>query len=93
MTMEEYRQKLEVLYAKMQHEKQELIKEYSLANNKYKEGDIIEDHIGLGKIISIGFYISTETPQCVYQCKPLNKDGSYSKRKSMRTIYAMNIKH
>jgi hypothetical protein len=91
MTRETFDERLRGLYAKLEHEKNELIKEYAAANNQYKVGDIIEDHSGRGEITSIGFYISASTPQCIYTCRPLNKDGSYSKKDKNRYIYAMNI--
>jgi hypothetical protein len=93
MTMQEYKEEMKILAAKYEDSRRKLIKKYADANNPYKEGDIIEDHIGRGEIISIGYFMSFDTPQCVYRCKVVNKDGSYSKRDNVRAIYRSNLKH
>ena len=68
--------------------------EYATSNNPYKEGDIIEDHIGKGQWNG-NYHISTRDsdslPEMVYHCRVLKKDGTPTKKEEYRGIYGSNI--
>lgn len=72
----------------------ELEHEYVTSNNPYKEGDIIEDHIGKGlwngkyEVYSSG---RNSIPEMVYHCRVLKKDGTPTKREEYRPIFSSNI--
>lgn len=72
-----------------------LKKQYAEENNPYKVGDIIEDHIGKGKILSwkvkIPFYGYIPS-YMVYECDNLTRNGTINKREPKRKIYQINIK-
>ena len=94
MTREEYERRREEIIKS--HEKQiaELRRDYSASVNPYKVGDIIEDHIGKGMIISI--YHSWDTlndkPMSRYFCQNLTKKGEVNKKEPERYIFSTNIK-
>ena len=72
----------------------ELKKEFVTSNNPYKEGDIIEDHIGKG-LWNGNYHIYTRDsdslPEMVYHCRVLKKDGTPTKKEEYRGIYGSNI--
>ena len=94
MTYEEYkRQEAEIdLNAKMQ--KNLLMAEFVKANNPYKIGDIVTDHIGsiiIDKIQSAWGYGGTP-PSAVYGGLVLKKDGTPTKKMERRSVFQGNIK-
>jgi hypothetical protein len=94
MTKEEFVAERNKLADQHQKDLKELTIKYVLANNPYKEGDIIKDHVGSIKIESIGFYGSTfiGTPSCAYTGIELKKDGTPKKANVKRTIYQENVR-
>lgn len=75
-TKEDYRERLDELKDEYKKKRKALYKEFALANNPVKVGDIIEDNHKIIKVESIGYSISSETfhPTCCYQGSELNKD-------------------
>ena len=93
MTREEYNKQKEALNKEYQKSLRELAVRYALENNPYKIGDIIEDHIGKGKII--GWFVTIwgdELPTMMYKCDNLTKKGKIKKRVPYRIICQLNIK-
>jgi len=91
MTKEEYKIEMNQIEKRFDAEKKELYKRYAFANNPYKVGDIITDHIGSIQIQKIQTYVSLSYPECVYTGIELNKDGNPSKKQRHITIYQSNI--
>lgn len=93
MKEQEYNDRLERLKKEFENNKKALIIEYAVSNNPYKVGDIIEDHISKGEIISWQAHKSymKKLPSLVYKCKNLTKLGSVSKREPQRNIYQYQI--
>lgn len=94
MTKEEYKMKLTALAAEHERKVSALRKEYAQSNNPYKVGDVIEDHIGKGKILNMYMSIATPTgtPEMRYNVEELRKDGSPRKRPTQRIVSQSNIK-
>lgn len=65
--------------------------EYAHANNPYKEGDVVTDHIGSIRVEKIGVHVSGGDAQCVYTGVQLKKDGQVSKVQNHTTIYQSNL--
>lgn len=95
MTRQEYEQKKKILKQDYDHNLYILDREYAMANNPYKIGDIIEDHIGRIKIekISFGYSFPHETPECIYYGIEVKKDNTPKKKQDLnRKIFQSNIK-
>lgn len=63
--------------------------------NPHKVGDIIEDHIGFGRVIETYVHISQFNYRSVdiyYKCDNLTKKLEIHKRDPKRTIYHSNLK-
>ena len=70
----------------------ELAKKFALENNPYKKGDIIQDHIGRGRILGYKLYYGINSlPSLVYRCENLTKKGEVNKKEPVREIYQNNI--
>lgn len=107
MTKQEYDEKLKVIEENYDLLKKDLYKNFAFANNPYKVGDIITDHIGSIKIEKIRFkrppynFLPTSPecvyegiellPQCVYEGIELTKKGEPKKNESRRIVYQDNI--
>lgn len=91
MTTEIFEQKKKELYAQYEQNLLSLIKEYCIANNPYKIGDIVTDHAGSGRIVEIKIYSGRYNPCCIYVCENLTKSGTVNKREPKRNIYQSNI--
>ena len=95
MTLEEYKKKQLDLKADYELACRRLREEYALSNNPYKIGDIIEDHIGKGRIRKVAaIYIAFTDimPTLVYECDNLTKKGEIQKREPIRRIFQCNIR-
>lgn len=68
-----------------------LKKKYANANNPYKVGDTIQDHISKGIIERISYYFGYDV-ECRYFCLELKKDGTPRKYKNKRWFFQSNIK-
>jgi hypothetical protein len=93
MDFETYKEKIKDLEKEFENKKTALMKEFVLANNPYKIGDKITDHIGTIIIESIGFaYIGYGSPPCAtYFGKELKKDGEPKKNGNKRRVWQSNI--
>lgn len=93
MTYEEYKNKIKEIEAEANHRKKLLMKVYCDANNPYKVGDIVKDHIGSIQIESIAYDYgsSYSAPCCVYKGPVLKKDLTPVKRGEKRSCYQSNI--
>ena len=94
MNKDELKKKISELKIKYETEKRLLFKKYAFSNNKYKIGDIIEDHIGYAKIIKISWtyvFLSYES-QCFYECDNLTKKFKIIKKQPSRTVWQSNVK-
>ena len=71
----------------------ELDKKYALANNPYKIGDIITDHIGSLKIEKTKLYrtYSDRLPSLIYFGVELKKDGTPRVRQENRGVHQTNL--
>lgn len=94
MTREEYERRLEELTSVHKKKVYNLRVEYSSSINPYKVGDVIEDHIGKGRILSIypGWDGYGDKPQIRFYCENLTKKGEINKREPERNIYFTNLK-
>ena len=94
MSEETYKAGREAFYNAYLVKIDELKKEFVTSNNPYKEGDIIEDHIGKGMWngeYGVYTYDRYSLPEMTYQCRVLKKDGTPTKKEEYRTIYGSNI--
>jgi len=91
MTQEELKKELKELAKKYEQEKFEVYKKYALANNPYKIGDFVTDHVATIQVQKIGIYISDGVSSCTYTGIQYNKDGKISKKQDHTTAYQMNI--
>lgn len=97
MTIEEFRKEYMELESNFAEKKKEIYKKFALANNKYKIGEIIEDHICVGRIIRIAFFMNTllsDKPcECRYICERLRKkDLQPVKNGEKVDIYQSNVR-
>lgn len=91
MTLEEYKAKKKE--ARLNYEKtiHEIDMEYANSFG-YKPGDIITDHLGDARIISVGYYYELNgdvLPK--YYCDNLTKKGEIKKKEPNRYVYHSNI--
>jgi len=92
MTKEVYDKKWMEIKISFDAAKNGLYREFAYANNPYKHGDIVTDHIGSIKIEKIQIYLGLNPyPQCVYIGVELTKKGEPNKRGNKRNIYQSNI--
>jgi len=91
MTKEELEKEMVELEKQHYANQRKLYQKYALANNPYKEGDIITDHVASIQIQSIGLHVSMGEPCCKYIGLQLNKDGKPSKKQDHNIIYQTNI--
>jgi len=95
MTEKEYLDNRIKLLKKHDDEISDLQRTFAFSNSQHFADDIIKDHIGFGKIISIKYtkrsYYSTELPECVYYCEELTAKQEPKKRPSKRFIYKRNL--
>jgi len=93
-TIEKQITEYENLILEKRKELVDMKKKYALVLSPYKPGDIIEDHLGKGRVISLHPYtdIFDGTMKVRYHCENLTKNGGVSKVKPYRDIYQPNIK-
>jgi hypothetical protein len=88
MTIEQLNKNLETLAFQYEESKRTLIKEYCLANNPYKVGDVFTDHLGSILIEYIKFSIYDKC--CAYNGVELTKKGEPNKRGTRRNAWQKN---
>lgn len=93
MTLEEYKNRLKEIADERLSKEKVLAKEYANANNPYKVGDIVEDHIGKVLVEQIQYsYDIFHMPCAVYIGSELKKDNSKKKNDSKREVYQTNLR-
>lgn len=97
MTKEEYINKKETLKREYEKECKKLTLDYCMSKTPYSVGDIVEDHIGVGRIDSIGGiwnnYIGSNNVSLWFCCTELRKsDLTPKKNNAVREVYEDNIK-
>ena len=90
MDFEEYELKINELKHQHNRDIHNLKKEYAMANNTVKIGEVVQDHIGKIIVESIGVYYA-DKPECFYCGTELKKNGEPRIKKSTRTVYQTNI--
>jgi hypothetical protein len=91
MTKEQYYEKLKAIELEYDAMKKTLYREYAFANNPYKVGDFVTDHIGTIKIEKIQAYKAFDLPSCVYTGTQYKKDGTLSKKQNHTVVNQINI--
>ena len=93
MNHEEYLQKVKELESEFENRKVELMKDFVGANNPYKIGDKVTDHIGSIIIEKMGFAwgYSGGKPCATYTGLELKKDGNPTKKESRRKVWQSNV--
>lgn len=89
MELQELNNKIKEAKREFENKRSILMKEYALANNPYKEGDVFTDHIGSIKIDTIRVALG-DIPCCVYYGVELKKDGTPVKSGKTRDAYQSN---
>jgi hypothetical protein len=92
MTIDQYKEKVRELVIEFKNNKKQLAKEFALANNPYKVGDIFTDHIGSVKVEKISVYLSLDIPSCVYEGLVVKSDGTPAKKLGKRSAFQVNEK-
>ena len=93
MSIEEYKEKQKELKAEYRKKEQALDIEFAKANNPYKVGDIVTDHIGSINIERISYgYTFDSMPCAIYIGSELKKDGTEKKNNSVRNVYQTNLR-
>lgn len=97
MTQEEYKKKKEEIREQQERLERELDIAFAKANNPYKIGDIIEDHIGVLLVEKIIYNapssFSNRLPRCSYKGTELTKKLEPKKRQDpYREAYQDNVK-
>lgn len=93
MTIQEYKEKLQEIKNEAIKKEQILAVEYAKANNPYKVGDIVTDHVGSIQVERITYTMDINNIPCaVFIGYELNKNGSKKKIDSLRNVYQTNIR-
>ena len=92
MSIEEFKAKIKEIDEEAERKKRVLVKQYCLANSRFKVGDIVEDHIGKVLVENILTWWSLSDPCPVYRGRTLKKDGTPTKKVETRDVYQSNIK-
>jgi len=93
MTKSQLEIKIKELKERFEKDKIDILKKFCIANNPYKVGDVVKDHMGSIIIEKIKFatYTISGTPECVYYGPELKKDGKPRKDGSKRNVWQSNI--
>ena len=93
--LENYKVKVAEIEAEATKKKRSLAIEFANANNPYKKGDIVTDHIGSLRIEKMTWtfgFNNNILPYCHYYGIELKKDGTPMKKQSARAVSQTNIK-
>jgi len=93
MDKKDYDESLKILQKEYQAKCLALDIEYAGANNPYKIGDIIEDHISIISIEKVHYRSSglNGVPACFYTGPELKKDLMPKKKSKIGTIFQENV--
>jgi hypothetical protein len=94
MTKQEFDNALNAIENEYSKAKEKLLIDYAKSNNPCEIGDIIEDHIGKGRIIkqNVTRNYHDRRSSMFYECIELKKDGTPRKKETLRTIYQHHLK-
>ena len=93
MEYQEFEDRLRELKVEFEQKKTKLIKEYVDANNPYKIGDKVTDHVCSIIIEKIKYHMSSSGFPCaVYYGPELKKDGTPKKNGNKTYVYQSNLK-
>jgi len=91
MEIEEMNQRIREINSKAEIECNKVRKEFAEANNPFKVGDIVEDHIGKLKIEEVKYSFMWGVPTCRFLGVELKKDETPMKRQTGRIVSQNNI--
>lgn len=91
MTKEELKKQIEEIDKQANRDKIQLAKAFAVANNSYKVGDIIKDHVKTIRINNMHIYVSLSDPQYIYTGVELLKSGKENKLGKIGEIFQCNI--
>ena len=94
MTQEDFKNKLAEINAKCEQEKRYLYSQYAHENSTVEVDDIVEDHIGCGRVLKMKttFAAFDMYPSLIYECIEVKKDGTPKKKETFRQVYQVNVK-
>jgi hypothetical protein len=93
MDIEEYKKIIAEIDNKARQDKFAVAREYALANNTVKVGDVISDHKSTILVDNIIITASVSSkPMCVYDGIKLKKDGTPVKSGERDTVYQSNLR-
>jgi len=69
---------------------------YVTIRSPAQKGDLVEDHIGVAKVLRISVSIppsisATSLPKCIYACENLTRKGKVSKTVPSRIVWETNL--
>lgn len=90
---DETRVKLDELQQDYNEKCYKLIKSEAVRNNPYKQGDIIQDHYQIGKVLSsiIKINVNSRIYEICYKCERLNKQLKPYRGGELTTVYLGNV--
>jgi hypothetical protein len=93
MNREEYERSLKKLKSQYDEQLTQLHKQYALANNTVKIGDIVKDHMGSIQVekMHIAWPFGSNIPEVVYHGLELKKDGTPKKNAVKREAWQSNL--
>ena len=94
MTQEDFKTRLAEINAKYEQEKRYLYSQYAHENSTAKVDDIVEDHIGCGRVLKMKTTLAAfdKYPSLIYVCLEVKKDGTPKKKETYREVYQVNVK-
>ena len=94
MTQEEFKNKMNEINAAYEMEKRKLYSEFAHSNSTIMVDDIVEDHIGCGRVLKMKttFAAFDKYPSLIYVCLEVKKDGTPKKKETYREVYQVNVK-
>jgi hypothetical protein len=90
MTNVEYLLKVDTIRREASREVQRLGREYALANNPIRVGDVVQDHKGLIVVAEIGVFYA-DVPYCLYTGERVTQKGAPFIRGGERTVHQCNV--
>jgi hypothetical protein len=94
MTQDDFKTKLAEINAKYEQDKRYLYSQYAHENSTVEVGDIVEDHIGCGRVLKMKATSASfdKYPSLIYECIEVKKDGTPKKKDTFRQVYQVNVK-
>lgn len=92
MSPEIYKEKVKELEKEYESKKLQLMKQFVDANNPYKIGDVVIDHVGAIVVEKITYSLGFNSFPCaIYFGIELKKDGTPTKELSKRNVWQSNV--